>query len=196
MSSFIDEVVELEREDKTVDIVKRLGVLTADRVHLTNHAADNPVTMFNPTILVKNEHLKIYARIVLGYFTYTSAVVELTLPIAELNDISKGRYSGRIVIQPDNKYDIWGTEDPRACKVKGKNVITYCGRTVNYFRPGTERVLPIVAVFDGNRRLRYQQPFRPSPAAESDRLHQCRESLPINDNHFLPYQRTSDPTGC
>jgi len=150
MSPFINEVVELKRENKTVDIVKRLGVLTADRVHLTNHAADNPVTIFNPTILIENDDLKIYARIILGYFTYTSAVIELELPIAELNYISEGHYSGRIVIHPDNRYDIWGVEDPRACIIKGKAVITYSGRTVNYFRPGLERVLPTVAVREDN----------------------------------------------
>ncbi len=146
MASFIDEVVELERENRTVDIVKRIGVITADRVHITNHAADNPVTIFNPSILVENDDVKIYARIVLGYFTYTSAVIELELPIAELNYLSEGHYSGRIVIQPDNKYDIWGVEDPRSCIIRGKAVITYSGRTVNYFRPGLERVLPTVAV--------------------------------------------------
>ena len=146
MSSFIDEVVELERENKTVDIVKRLGVLTADRVHLTNHAADNPVTIFNPAILVENDDLKIYARIVLGYFTYTSAVMELELPLAELDYLSEGHYSGRIVIQPDNKYDIWGVEDPRACIIRDKTVITYSGRTAKYFKRGLERVLPTVAI--------------------------------------------------
>jgi predicted GH43/DUF377 family glycosyl hydrolase len=150
MSPFINEVVELKRENKTVDIVKRLGVLTADRVHLTNHAADNPVTIFNPTILVENDDLKIYARIVLGYFTYTSAVIELELHIGDLNYLSEGHYSGRIVIQPDNRYDIWGVEDPRACIIRGKAVITYSGRTVNYFRPGIERVLPTVAVHEDN----------------------------------------------
>jgi predicted GH43/DUF377 family glycosyl hydrolase len=156
MSSFIDGVVELERENKTIDIVKRLGVLTADRVHLTNHAADNPVTIFNPAILVENDDLKMYARIVLGYFTYTSAVIELELPIAELNYLSEGHYSGRIVIQPDNKYDIWGVEDPRVCIIEGKAVITYAGRTINYFKPGLERVLPIVAVRedDGWKKVR------------------------------------------
>jgi predicted GH43/DUF377 family glycosyl hydrolase len=146
MSPFIDEVVELERENKTVDIVKRLGVLTADRVHLTNHAADNPVTIFNPAILCENDDLKIYARIVLGYFTYTSAVIELEIPIAELNYLSEGHYSGRIILKPDNCYDIWGVEDPRVSIIRGKAVIMYSGRTVNYFKPGLERVLPIVAV--------------------------------------------------
>jgi predicted GH43/DUF377 family glycosyl hydrolase len=146
MSSFIDEVVELERENKTIDIVKRIGVITADRVHITNHAAYNPVTIFNPTILIENDDLKIYARIVLGYFTYTSAVLELELPITELNYLSEGHYSGRIVIQPDNKYDIWGVEDPRACTIRDKTVITYSGRTAKYFKPGLERVLPTVAI--------------------------------------------------
>jgi predicted GH43/DUF377 family glycosyl hydrolase len=146
MSSFIDEVVELERENKTVDIVKRLGILTANRVHLTNHAADNPVTIFNPAILVENDDLKMYARIVLGYFTYTSAVIELDLPISELDHLSEGHYSGRIAIQPDNMYDIWGVEDPRACIIRDKTVITYSGRTAKYFERGLERVLPTVTI--------------------------------------------------
>ena len=55
MSPLIDEIVDLDRENKTIDIVKRIGVITANRVQLMNHAADNPVTVFNSTILVEND---------------------------------------------------------------------------------------------------------------------------------------------
>lgn len=151
MLASLDEKLKFKRENRTVDIVKRVGVLTADRVHLLNHPAENPVTIFNPSIIVDNQDLKIYGRIVLGYFTYASAVLELTVPLNELSDISRGHYCGRIIIRPDNKYDIWGVEDPRACVVRGKKTITYCGRTINYFSPvRVERALPLVAVHDGD----------------------------------------------
>jgi predicted GH43/DUF377 family glycosyl hydrolase len=149
MSVFLDESVPLERRNETEDIVKRLGVITADKVHLLNHPAENPVTVFNPSLILKNETIHLYARIVLGYFTYSSAVMEINIPLEDMEDLERGRYRGRIILKPDNKYDIWGVEDPRACTIAGKATITYCGRTVNYFRPGTNRVLPIVATHEG-----------------------------------------------
>ena len=60
MTFFIDECTNLLRENKTVDIVKRIGVITADRVYLTNHPAENPVTLFNPTLSLKNDNLNIF----------------------------------------------------------------------------------------------------------------------------------------
>ena len=101
-----NEKIEVKRVDETVDIVKRIGVITADRVHLTNYPRDNPVVIFNPASYIEDETLKIYGRIVLGYFTYASAIIELTAPVEELSDVSVGHYSGRIVVKPDNKFDI------------------------------------------------------------------------------------------
>jgi len=150
MSSLKDQSIELKRKNETVDIVKRIGVITPDKVNLTNHPAKNPATIFNPTIIVENDVLKIFARIVLGYFTYSSAVIEMSIPIEKLEDLTTARHHGRIVLMPDNKYDIWGVEDPRVCKIEDKFVITYSARTVNYFRSGTNRVLPIVAIREGD----------------------------------------------
>lgn len=143
-----DRSAEFHRENKTIDLVKRIGVITADRVYLTNYPVNNPVMVFNPSICIENDDLKIYGRMVLGYFTYASAVLELIVPIGELEEISGGHYSGRIVVKPDNKYDIWGVEDPRVCIINGKEIMTYCGRTVNYFSSAkiTERTVPVIAV--------------------------------------------------
>jgi len=145
MAPLTDTSVEFNRENKTIDVVKRLGVITADRVNLMNHPADSPVTIFNPAMEVVNDNFRLYARIVLGYYTYASAVLEMTIPMDELESITRGRYRGRLVLKPDNVYDIFGVEDPRISLVGGKPVITYCGRTVQYFKPGIERVLPMAA---------------------------------------------------
>lgn len=147
-----NEKIEVKRVDETVDIVKRIGVITADRVHLTNYPRDNPVMIFNPASYIEDEALKIYGRIVLGYFTYASAIIELTVPVEELSDVSVGHYSGRIVVKPDNKFDIWGVEDPRFSVVKGKKVLTYCGRTLNYFSTVKfERTVPVIAVSEDDQ---------------------------------------------
>ncbi len=146
--SRFNKEIRKRREDKTVDIANRIGVITPDRIHLRNYPISRPVTAFNPSIVLNDENLVIYARIILGYFTYASAVAEIKIPIEDLSEISKGIHNADIVVYPDNKYDIWGVEDPRVYRLGGRLFMTYCGRTVNYFNPAirVERTLPVTAV--------------------------------------------------
>jgi predicted GH43/DUF377 family glycosyl hydrolase len=70
-----------------------------------------------------------------------------------LNDIYSSKtdsYDAEIKVYPDCKYDYWGVEDPRVYDVDGKRLMTYCGRTVNYFNPTIkhERTLPVTAIYD------------------------------------------------
>ena len=139
-----------KRERKVNDIVKRLGVITPDKVHLKNYPIDNPVTIFNPAFIIENgDDIKLYARIVLGYFTYTSAVAELEIPISDIYSLKiMSHYSADIVVYPSMKFDMWGVEDPRVYEINGKICMTYCGRTISYFNPAVriERTLPVTAV--------------------------------------------------
>ena len=142
------------REFKTVDIVKRRGVITANRVHLKKYPIDNPITIFNASMLIEDDEVVVYGRIVLGYFTYASAIAELRVPLRDLfNNLFVCHYTAEIILYPDNKYDLWGVEDPRAYEIDGKKLITYCGRTVNYFNPHirVERTLPVTAILDENK---------------------------------------------
>ncbi|HIQ03639.1 MAG TPA: glycosidase, partial [Desulfurococcales archaeon] len=43
--------VSRKRELKSVDIVKRLSVISPQRVHLKNYPIDNPVSIFNPALI-------------------------------------------------------------------------------------------------------------------------------------------------
>ncbi len=159
---------DIKRENKTVDIVKRRGVITANKVHLKKYPIDNPVTIFNASIMVDEDELIIYGRIVLGYFTYASAVAEFRVPIKDIfNNLFTCHYTAEIVLHPTNKFDLWGVEDPRSYEIDGKWLITYCGRTVNYFDPSirVERTLPVTAILDkdGWRKLcvfRLPEPLR------------------------------------
>jgi len=152
LSKFNDEI-KRRREFKTVDIVRRLGVITPNRLYLRNYPITNPVTAFNPSLLIEGEQLTLYARITLGYFTYASAVAEIKIPIAEVGDISRSYYNAEIVVYPENKFDIWGVEDPRVYKVGERTLMTYCGRTVYYFNPAirVERTLPVTAVYEDGK---------------------------------------------
>ncbi len=145
------KVEDLKRENKTVDIVRRKGVITAHRVHLKKYPIDNPVTIFNASMISENDELIIYGRIVLGYFTYASAIAEFRVPIKDVfNNLFTCHYTADIVLYPDNKFDLWGVEDPRTYEVDGKLLITYSGRTVNYFDPSirVERTLPVTAILE------------------------------------------------
>jgi len=145
-----NEGVKAVRKSKTIDIVRRVGVITAERVHLRDYPLRNPVTIFNASLTIDGDYAVLYGRIVLGYFTYASAIAEMRVPIA---DIQAGRITGKhlnaeIAIIPDNNLDIWGCEDPRVCEVDNKIIMTYCGRTVNYFDASkrANRTLPIAAI--------------------------------------------------
>ncbi|AEA46317.1 glycoside hydrolase family 130 protein [Archaeoglobus veneficus] len=148
------ELKDVRRENRTEDIVVRRGVITADRVHLKKYPVDNPVTIFNASLFVEHDDIVIYGRIVLGYFTYASAVAEFMFPVKELyNNLFSGHYTAEITVFPDNRFDLWGVEDPRVYEIDGRRLMTYCGRTVNYFDPSVrvERTLPVTAIYDGGK---------------------------------------------
>ena len=147
--------IEISRELKTKDVVERIGVITARKVKLIRYPIDRPVTIFNPSISIEDSEVIIYGRIILGYFTYASAVAEFTFPLECLysKDITALEHNAEITVLPDNKYDLWGVEDPRVYTIKGKKLMTYCGRTVNYFNPSIrmERTLPVTAVRENKK---------------------------------------------
>ncbi|RLE88465.1 MAG: glycosidase [Thermoprotei archaeon] len=142
------------REFRTIDIVKRLGVISPNRVHLKNYPIDNPISIFNSAIVIKNDYAKVYARIILGYFMYLSGIVLLEIPLDDLftGIISVSHYPGELVLYPSTKHDIWGTEDPRVSRINDMNVMVYTGRTINYFNPAIRRyrTIPIAAIDYGN----------------------------------------------
>ncbi len=144
----IYDIPEVKRENKTKDIVKRTGVLSASNLHLTNYPG-KPVAIFNPGLLIEEDALTVYARMVTGYFMhpYSSAIVEFKIPIEELDEVSRKRYEGKLVIIPDTEYDMWGVEDPRATIVNGEKVLVYCGLTKRYYTEKVFRNLPVAAVY-------------------------------------------------
>ena len=154
MFKTMHDTSKIHRELKTRDIVRRMGVITANRVHLKKYPIDNPITIFNASMIIEEEdEITIYGRIVLGYFTYASAVAEFRVPIEDIyNDMTECHYTAEITVFPDNRYDLWGVEDPRVYEINGKRLMTYCGRTVNYFDQFTrvERTLPVTAIFEGD----------------------------------------------
>ena len=169
----IDELSN-SRENKTVDIAKRLAVITADKIHIKRFPISNPITAFNPALIIDDEDVYIYARIVLGYYTYASAVAELRLTIEDLYHNSVSHYSAELAVYPSWKFDIWGVEDPRVVRIDGKLFMTYCGRTVAYFDPHirVERTLPVTAVKEkGWKKLyvhRFPEPMRRYVVSDKD----------------------------
>ncbi len=175
----LDKIVDVCRESRTNDIVKRLGVITSNRIHLKRYPLDNPTVVFNPSMIIKQGIVILYARVTLGYYTYTSTVAELRIPLEDVYDnLTLGNYAAEIKIFPDNKFDIYGIEDPRVYEIDGKRYMTYCGRTVNYFDPNTriERTLPITAVLEDDK-WRKLGVFRMLP--------KTRESVVSDKNAFL-----------
>ena len=150
-----------ERSKRCKDIVERLGVLSPSRVYIENHPADHPVVLFNATGVLIDDIVEIYARMVLGYYLYVSAIMKIEIPLDDIlsRKVSSKSYSGKIVLYPSTKYDIWGVEDPRITRIDDFLVITYSGRTLNYFnsRATYGRVLPVIALTEINDRENWKK---------------------------------------
>jgi len=157
MEKFADTIKKINeiRKFKTNDIVKRLGVLSADRISLENYPEKKPVKIFNASILIKKDNLHIYARLILGYYRYISVITRIDANVADLftGNINIETYPSEIIIGTDTQYDFWGSEDPRVQTINDKVFMTYTGRTKWYFeKTGSsethKRVLPLVAKSD------------------------------------------------
>jgi len=144
----LNQKVKERRRFETRDIVERLGCITPEQITISNHPIDKPTTSFNPSLKISGEEIRIYARITLGYYSYSSAVVEFTIPFEETECCGERNYLARLAVVPTNRYDFWGVEDPRVNEIGGKLYMTYCGRTVSYFEPErkVEKTLPVTAV--------------------------------------------------
>ncbi len=145
-----DHVCEI-REFKCVDVVRRLGVIPPHHIHLKNYPIATPVSAFNASCIIDetSNMVMIYARIILGYYMYVSAIALLEVPLDDVltGAVSFSHYPATIVIYPSIRYDIWGTEDPRVQMVNDRVFMIYSGRTISYFNPSIrrERTLPVLA---------------------------------------------------
>ncbi|AAC07180.1 glycosidase [Aquifex aeolicus] len=142
-----------KRRFETKDLVKRLKVITGHDIHIQNYPVETPRVAFNPSIHVFENRLRIYARVVMGYYTYTSAIAEFDIDLEELYNPERKTYEANLTVLPNIKYDLWGVEDPRVYEIDGKLFMTYTGRTVNYFRTDirTERTLPVTARYENGQ---------------------------------------------
>jgi len=141
---------------ETRDIVKRLGAIAPNRVFINNYPIANPIAIFNSSFVLKDSQVaEVYARIIIGYYLYVSAIVRMEIPVSDILEgaININHYSSEIVAYPSTKYDIWGCEDPRVYFIGDKLYMTYAGRSIHYLKKprAIESVLPITAVSNNGR---------------------------------------------
>jgi len=136
------------RRPECKDMATRLGVITADRIFLKNFPQRHPVTAFNPALLIRGERVHVYARLILGYYKYVSAVARIDFSLEDFEEhyVMFNQYSAELVVWPSNRYDIWGVEDPRVQTLGNKLIMIYAGRTCFYFSTiNRERTVPVIA---------------------------------------------------
>ncbi len=139
----------------TRDMVKRVGVISPKKIKLVDYPIETPQAAFNPAVYIFGDYAYIYARIEVGYYTYSSAISLIKIPV---NDIVSGKlhdhtFESRLVILPSTRDDIWGAEDPRITEVDGTYYMVYTGRTTSY--PDEDALLrytPIIAVSEDGER--------------------------------------------
>ena len=161
------------REPKTDDIFRRLLAISPERIVLKNLLNKRPVAAFNPAMMIKDKYIDIYARVIAGYYTYTSVVAKFEIEIDKIfNNIDE--IPAKVIIFPENNVDLWGIEDPRVTVVKNRILITYAGRTKWFFNENKmNRTIPVVYE-DGVGKLFYMMP--PSP---------LKEIISLNKDSFI-----------
>lgn len=144
------EEVSKIRRFETRDIVRRLGVIAPNRVYMNNYPISNPIAVFNAALTIAGDDAMIFARVIIGYYLYVSAIIAIPVPLEDIysGSVNVNYYAAQPVIYPSTKYDVWGAEDPRVTEIDGELFMTYTGRTVNYFNPSIrkERTLPVMAI--------------------------------------------------
>lgn len=133
----------------------------------------HPASVFNPALALdeKSGKLLLLPRVVLGPYMYVSCIALLELDVGELAHASSGYVrQAKAVLLPDNKHDVWGAEDPKVSRVRGRLALAYSGRAVNYFDPmrWQNRTRPVVAVSSNGREWRKVAAFLPSPEVFGD----------------------------
>ncbi len=160
------------RRLETKDIARRVGAISPDRFFINGFPARHSVAVFNPGLLYDGgDEVLLYPRIIIGYYKYVSAIAEVEVPLEDIENgqVNMNVYSGSLVVSPSSRVDFWGAEDPRVYKLRERRLMTYTGRTVNYFEAGDrDRTLPVTAVKVGSRWLKALV-GRPTPQL-SDRL--------------------------
>ncbi|RLG88832.1 MAG: glycosidase [Thermoprotei archaeon] len=150
-TSNIDEVSR-SRRFETRDIVKRLGVLSPTNVRFKNHPIEKPLSIFNAAAILKDDYIYVYARVVMGYYMYISAIALVKVPLSDVlsGKVTSTKYLAELTICPSNKYDVWGVEDPRVTAIDNKWCMVFTGRTIDYFNQKviTGKTYPVVAVKD------------------------------------------------
>ncbi len=147
VSPYTDSIKQM-RAPRTIDLAKRLGIISPSQLSLRGFSLTTPVASFNPGLTIEGEEALVFPRMILGYYTYSSVIGRLALSLEEiLSGIPRDRrIPVDIVLGPDNYLDRWGAEDPRIQKFGNFLAMIYVGRTQQYHMGGSyKRTLPIVA---------------------------------------------------
>ena len=137
------------------DIVSRKLFLGRDNLVVVNHPVRRVSAVFNPGVLVDNDVVHLYPRIVYGYYMYVSAVGYLSLSldyVLEDNLYTDKLFEAEIVVYPDEWFDMVGVEDPRIYFLGDELYMTYCGRSIDYYekrRKGMQGSYPVTAINTG-----------------------------------------------
>ena len=149
------ESVNRLRRNTTRDLVERVWAISPEVVKIINHPIKHVPAIFNPGMEILDRRLLIFPRIILGYYLYISAIGRIELSLDQvLGGEAPREIEIELIIQPNNQFDIYGCEDPRAQRVEDKLIITYAGRSREYYPElyridHGQQVNPILAIDEG-----------------------------------------------
>ncbi len=104
----------LRRGRKVPNVFKRLGYLVASQITVSNYPR-KPLTAFNPSLVVKDNDVHLFIRLIFDYYDYVSSVAYAKTEIDEVEMLPKSELVTKLVLYPSTPNEIKrGAEDPRA----------------------------------------------------------------------------------
>ncbi len=128
----LESAPRVERRPEYVDVFERHVYIAPGNIVLEPRGF-RVEAVFNPGGYVVNGKLRLYARIVVGYYWYVSAIARLEeLKLDDLLELSGSVYNDQVraqlVITPTEWFESGrGCEDPRVHHVDGKDLVLYTG---------------------------------------------------------------------
>jgi len=135
-----------KRKNITKDIFERVLYIEPEHIFIENYTRKKPISVFNPGALIRNTTVEIFPRLVFEYHWYVSSIGKFEL---ELKNIKKGIVERpiltKIILSPQEDWELKGVEDPRVIEISGNYFILY---TSVELTNGKIRPLQALAVMD------------------------------------------------
>ncbi len=115
------------RRNEVDDIFERVVFIFPSDLKVRNFPGKNPVAVFNPGAVLKDDVLYVFPRLIFDYYNYTSSIGRFELDIERVMSGLKGTVETDVILWPRNVWEFKGCEDARAYLEGERLFLLYTG---------------------------------------------------------------------